>query len=252
MRSWSTAQQFDLHGKAHLADFIEKNSSAAGHFKQPRLFWLAPVNAPFTYPKSSLSSSVSGNAPQLMETNGSEARVEHECTARDKFFACAAFTINQHGAGGWRNGTDSSFQLFNDRTAADKILERVAAGGIALEGKVFALKNERFQRASHSEFQFLQQAGPFMDVIERSAFDSLHGGSVILITAVEDYEAAVQAVKGGAFDYIHKGPGLLEELKLAVGRALETLVLQRENFALQARCRQPQLARELYRQQPGH
>jgi two-component system response regulator PilR (NtrC family) len=56
--------------------------------------------------------------------------------------------------------------------------------------------------------------------------------SVILITAVEDYEAAVQAVKGGAFDYIHKGPGLLEELKIAVKRALQTLVLQRENFAL--------------------
>src|SRR5579864_8957930 len=56
--------------------------------------------------------------------------------------------------------------------------------------------------------------------------------SVILITAVEDYEAAVQAVKGGAFDYIHKGPGLLEELKIAVGRALDTLGLQRENFAL--------------------
>jgi two-component system, NtrC family, response regulator PilR len=56
--------------------------------------------------------------------------------------------------------------------------------------------------------------------------------SVILITAVEDYEAAVQAVKGGAFDYIHKGPGLLEELKVSVGRALDTLTLQRENFAL--------------------
>jgi len=56
--------------------------------------------------------------------------------------------------------------------------------------------------------------------------------SVILITAVEDYEAAVQAVKGGAFDYIHKGPGLLDELKLAVSRALATLSLQRENFAL--------------------
>lgn len=56
--------------------------------------------------------------------------------------------------------------------------------------------------------------------------------SVILITAVEDYEAAVQAVKGGAFDYIHKGPGLLDELKLSVGRALETLSLQRQNFAL--------------------
>jgi two-component system, NtrC family, response regulator PilR len=74
---------------------------------------------------------------------------------------------------------------------------------------------------------------PQTDGIEvlRFARQSSPDTSVILITAVEDYEAAVQAVKGGAFDYIHKGPGLLEELKLAVGRALETLILQRENFA---------------------
>ncbi len=48
---------------------------------------------------------------------------------------------------------------------------------------------------------------------------------------MEDYEAAVQAVRGGAFDYIHKGPSLLEELKVAVGRAVETLALRRQNFA---------------------
>src|SRR5260221_13012963 len=40
--------------------------------------------------------------------------------------------------------------------------------------------------------------------------------SVILITPGEDYEAAVEAGKGGAFDYIHKGLGLLEELKISV------------------------------------
>lgn len=75
---------------------------------------------------------------------------------------------------------------------------------------------------------------PQTDGIEvlRFARHSSPETSVILITAVEDYEAAVQAVKGGAFDYIHKGPGLLDELKIAVGRALETLSLQRENFAL--------------------
>jgi len=75
---------------------------------------------------------------------------------------------------------------------------------------------------------------PQTDGIEvlRFARQSSPETSVILITAVEDYEAAVQAVKGGAFDYIHKGPGLLEELKISVGRALETLTLQRENFAL--------------------
>jgi two-component system response regulator PilR (NtrC family) len=75
---------------------------------------------------------------------------------------------------------------------------------------------------------------PQTDGIEvlRFARQSSPETSVILITAVEDYEAAVQAVKGGAFDYIHKGPGLLEELKISVARALATLTLQRENFAL--------------------
>jgi len=75
---------------------------------------------------------------------------------------------------------------------------------------------------------------PQTDGIEvlRYARQSSPETSVILITAVEDYEAAVQAVKVGAFDYIHKGPALLEELKISVGRALDTLMLQRENLAL--------------------
>ncbi len=55
--------------------------------------------------------------------------------------------------------------------------------------------------------------------------------AVVLITAVEDYEAAVQAVKAGAFDYIHKGPHLVEEVKVSLDRALETLALRRQNQA---------------------
>ncbi len=55
--------------------------------------------------------------------------------------------------------------------------------------------------------------------------------SVILITAVEDYEAAVNAVNAGAFQYIHKGPGLVEEVRVAVTRALENISLRRENLA---------------------
>jgi two-component system, NtrC family, response regulator PilR len=74
---------------------------------------------------------------------------------------------------------------------------------------------------------------PLTDGIEvlRYARQSSPETSVILITAVEDYEAAVQAVRVGAFDYIHKGPGLMDELRLSVGRALETMTLQRQNFA---------------------
>ena len=56
--------------------------------------------------------------------------------------------------------------------------------------------------------------------------------AVILVTAVEDYEAAVQAVKVGAFDYIQKGPHLMDEVAVSVERAVQSLVLQRQNFAL--------------------
>jgi two-component system, NtrC family, response regulator PilR len=56
--------------------------------------------------------------------------------------------------------------------------------------------------------------------------------AVILITAVDDYEAAVEAVKaGGATDYIRKSPALVDEIKLAIKRSLEKLVLHRQNFA---------------------
>ena len=56
--------------------------------------------------------------------------------------------------------------------------------------------------------------------------------AVILITAVDDYEAAVEAVKaGGARDYIRKSPALVDEIKLAIRRALEQVTLSRQNFA---------------------
>lgn len=57
--------------------------------------------------------------------------------------------------------------------------------------------------------------------------------AVILITAVDDYEAAVEAVKaGGASDYIRKSPGLIDEIKLGIRKALEKVTLSRQNFAL--------------------
>src|SRR5215831_4896459 len=56
--------------------------------------------------------------------------------------------------------------------------------------------------------------------------------AVILITAVDDYEAAVEAVKaGGAADYIRKSPGMVDEVKLAIRRVLEKVTLSRQNFA---------------------
>ena len=76
---------------------------------------------------------------------------------------------------------------------------------------------------------------PNVDGIEvlRHAHKVSPDSAVILITAVDDYEAAVEAVKaGGASDYIRKSPGLVDEIKLALKRSLEKLTLSRQNFAL--------------------
>src|SRR5450631_2480504 len=75
---------------------------------------------------------------------------------------------------------------------------------------------------------------PNIDGIEvlRHAHRVSPDSAVILITAVDDYEAAVEAVKaGGATDYIRKSPGLVDEIKLAINRALEKMTLSRQNFA---------------------
>src|SRR3984893_12008534 len=75
---------------------------------------------------------------------------------------------------------------------------------------------------------------PTIDGIEvlRHAHRVSPDSAVILITAVDDYEAAVEAVKaGGATDYIRKSPGLVDEIKLAINRALEKMTLSRQNFA---------------------
>ncbi len=76
---------------------------------------------------------------------------------------------------------------------------------------------------------------PGVDGVEvlRHAHQVSPESGVILMTAVDDYEAAVQAVKaGGATDYIRKSPGLVDEVKLAIARALTRVTLSRQNFAL--------------------
>jgi len=76
---------------------------------------------------------------------------------------------------------------------------------------------------------------PNIDGIEvlRHAHKVSPDSAVILITAVDDYEAAVEAVKaGGASDYIRKSPAMVDEIKLAIRRSLEKVTLSRQNFAL--------------------
>jgi DNA-binding NtrC family response regulator len=57
---------------------------------------------------------------------------------------------------------------------------------------------------------------------------------VIIITAHGSERMAVEAVKGGAYDYLSK-PFELDDLRLAIKNAAETIELRRENYSLRRR-----------------
>ena len=58
---------------------------------------------------------------------------------------------------------------------------------------------------------------------------------IVVITAYEDVQTVVQAMKAGAFDYVVK-PLHAETLEATIGIALETIRLQKEVRELQERC----------------
>lgn len=53
--------------------------------------------------------------------------------------------------------------------------------------------------------------------------------AVILMTAQAGIETAIQAVRAGAFDYVEKHPRVIDEIRIAASRAVETVALRRQN-----------------------
>ena len=92
------AQQLRLQRERQLADLVEEQRAAVGLHEQARCGWLrASVNAPRTWPNSSLSSSASGMRRAVDRDErplaAPAARVER---ARDQLLAGAALAGDQH------------------------------------------------------------------------------------------------------------------------------------------------------------
>jgi len=76
------AQELGLQLEGEVADFIEEQRPPLASSKRPRRCVMAPVNAPFSCPNSSLSSSPVGMAAQLSVTKGACAAALRWCSAR--------------------------------------------------------------------------------------------------------------------------------------------------------------------------
>ena len=66
----------------HVADLVEEQCAAVGLLEAARAARVAPVNAPFSWPNSSLSISSRGIAAMLIATNGPVAALAESCSAR--------------------------------------------------------------------------------------------------------------------------------------------------------------------------
>src|SRR6266852_5964905 len=73
-----------------------------------------------------------------------------------------------------------------------------------------------------------------LEFLQELQSDSADSPLVIIITAHGSERVAVQAVKSGAYDYLSK-PFELDDLRLVVKNAFETIQLRRENRSLRRR-----------------
>ncbi len=55
--------------------------------------------------------------------------------------------------------------------------------------------------------------------------------AVVMMTAGEEVEPAIEAIRAGASDYVIKKGDIVEPLRVAIAQTLETLNLRRQNFA---------------------
>ena len=95
--------------------------------KHPARRSTAPVNAPFSWPNSSLSISVSGMAAQLMATKRSgAARAESVDRARGQLLAGSAFAGDQHRGAAGRDLLDQRENLPHLRRRADHFAQHAA------------------------------------------------------------------------------------------------------------------------------
>src|ERR1019366_5469754 len=131
-----------------------------------------------------------------------------------EFFTGSAFAIDENRAAGGSYGADGLFQLLQRGTYSDDVVERVARGRVAAQGKILTAERNPGERAGDGEFDLVHEAGTLADVIGRAAgLDRLDGGLVVvdgshqndggigrnLVGVAQDFDA----VDGGHLDVGH-------------------------------------------------
>ena len=176
VRSWSTRSSLlcrpwpmsPISSRKIVPPFASSNS--------PRLDVLAPVKAPLTCPKSSLSSSPSGIAEQLIGMKGfSVARSVVVERSRDHLLARTALARDEHAAATVRNLPDQREDVAHGGARADQIAEGRGLIDRPPQPLVLLLERAPLEGPLHRDERRLVLEG-LGDVVERAGAHGVDGG----------------------------------------------------------------------------
>ena len=137
----------------------------------PRRSATAPVNAPRTWPNSSLSISSSGNRRAVDFDEGVVAAAAQRVNGpRDQFLAGAVLAVNQHAAVGRRRHRDLLAQLPHRVALAD---HRLRAIDPRAQRPVLGLEAPLAQRVAHDQHRLFERQR-LLDEVERAHLDRAH------------------------------------------------------------------------------
>src|SRR5579864_2447274 len=176
------AQQLDLHGQSHLADFIEEDRAAVCDFEESALVLVRSGKGAFqiteklTFKQRLRKSS----AVDRNEGFGSSRRTHVNC-ARNQLFTGAAFAVNQNCAGRGGDGADGLLQLLHGWAGANNVVQRVARGGIAPQSKVLLAEGQLLDCPVDGKFDLVHQSRTLTDIVRgASGLHRLNRGLVII------------------------------------------------------------------------
>ena len=126
--------------------------------KSPVLAWRASVNAPRTWPNSSLSIRVSGSAAQLIGTKGPSRRELSNAVAREQIFTRAALAGQQHAGGAVGELLEHLLRYWRPSpqfAGGDDVGQSVAAREFAAQAPHLLPQAARFQRTRDYQQQLI-------------------------------------------------------------------------------------------------
>ena len=172
----------------------------------PILSPIAPVNAPATWPNSSLSSNVSGRAPQATSTNGLSRRPASTVNRpRDHRLAGAAFAGDQHAGAGVGDAIDHFENAAHAIVLADDALQAEADVELRLEILVLFDDAAMIQGPIDRHFQLVVD-DRLGDQVEGAGANGLDGG----------FDGAVAG---------HQDDGRVRALLAAMGQDVEAVAI---------------------------